>query len=141
MRILSIIISSSKLIKNSSNCQKIIECEYLWKSIEKNRLKKKVEVYSLKLKNKVVLDKSFDDFQKQDKLFWTKNSTFFSFSCFVVWKNSSKNRKNRMIVNVRELNVVIQSNAYFVSLQSNIIQMINDCFFISVIDCFEFFYQ
>ena len=102
-------------------------------------IKNKVKIYSLNFKDKAVINETFDDLQRQNKLSWTTNATFFS--CFVIWKDFSDNRKNRVVVNVRDLNAITQLNAYSVSLQSNIIQAISDCFFISVINCFEFFYQ
>ena len=46
-----------------------------------------------------------------------------------------------MIIDIRKLNAVTQSNAYSISLQFDIIQAVNDCFFIFAIDCFKFFYQ
>ena len=45
------------------------------------------------------------------------------------------------MINIRSLNTVTLSNVYLISLQTNIIQIVNDCQFISVIDCAEFFYQ
>ena len=112
-----------------------ISLKFDWKKSIKNKIK----VYSLNLKDKAVIDETFDDLQRQNKLSWTTNATFFS--CFVIWKDFSDNRKNRVVVNVRDLNAITQLNAYSVSLQSNIIQAISDCFFISVIDCSGFFYQ
>ena len=67
--------------------------------------------------------------------------TSFSFLCFVVWRESTDNRKDRMIMNIRSLNAIILSNVYFISLQTDIIQVVSDCNFIFVIDCAEFFYQ
>ena len=104
-------------------------------------IKDKVKIYFLSVKNKVVLDEIFDDFQSKNKFSWTTNATFFSFFCFVIWRNSSKVKKNRVMINVRELIAITQSDAYFVFLQSNIIQAVNECSFIFVIDFFEFFYQ
>ena len=107
----------------------------------KKSVKNKVKIYLLKAKDKVVLNEIFDELQNKGKLSWTTNATSFSFSCFVVWRNSSEAKKDRVIVNVRELNAITQSDAYSVSLQSNIIQTVNECLFISVIDCVGFFYQ
>ena len=84
-------------------------------------VKDKIKIYLLRIKNKVVLDEIFDDFQSKDKLLWTANATSFSFLCFVIWRDSSKVRKNRVMIDVRELNAITQSDAYFVFLQSNII--------------------
>ena len=39
------------------------------------------------------------------------------------------------------MNVIIQSNVYLVSLQSNIIFAVRDCVYITVVNCASFFYQ
>ena len=46
-----------------------------------------------------------------------------------------------MIVDIRSLNVISQFDSYSLSLQSDIIQAVQKCRFISVIDCVSFFYQ
>ena len=67
--------------------------------------------------------------------------TPWAVTLFVIWRNSSGNRKIRIIVNIRDLNAVFQSDAYSLSLQSDIIQAVQRCKFIFVIDCANFFYQ
>ena len=44
-------------------------------------------------------------------------------------------------MNIRSLNTVTLSDVYFISLQIDIIQVVSECQFISIIDCAEFFYQ
>ncbi len=44
-------------------------------------------------------------------------------------------------MNIRELNKIIESNSYFMSLQSNIIEVVVDVKYIFVIDVVAFFYQ
>ena len=46
-----------------------------------------------------------------------------------------------MIVDIRDLNAITQSNVYFLSFQTKIIFVVIKCQYIIVIDCFEFFYQ
>lgn len=95
----------------------------------------------MKMKNKDFLNETFNKLHDQDKLFWTQQSTFFSFSCFVVERDFIEHKKNHVVMNIRDLNVVIQFNAYFVFLQFDILMTVSECEFISVIKCFEFFYQ
>ena len=82
---------------------------------------KKVKIYSLEKKNKIVVDNIFNKLHEQDRLFWTSKSTFFSFLCFVVWKDSLENKKNRVVIDIRASNAVFLSNVYSLSLQSEII--------------------
>ena len=60
---------------------------------------------------------------------------------FCVWKIINNEKKKRVIVNIRDLNAIIQSNVYFLSFQTKIIFVVIKCQYIIVIDCFEFFYQ
>ena len=47
------------------------------KSDWKDKIKNKIKIYSMKTKNRQILNDTFDKFHKQDKLFWTTKSTFF----------------------------------------------------------------
>ena len=105
------------------------------------KIKEKVKIYSLEEKNKIVVDNIFNKLHEQDRLFWTSKSTSFNFLCFVVWKDSLENRKDRVVIDIRALNAVSLSNAYFLSLQSEIIQAVHDCTFIFIVNCISFFYQ
>ena len=49
-------------------------------------------------------------------------------------------RKERIIINIRNLNIVIQTNVYFLSFQSNLIILIKSYRFFNVIDYINFFY-
>ena len=103
----------------------------------KTRVFDKIKIYSLEIKNRELVDQTFDEFYRIDKLFWINESTFF-FSIFCVWKTVEKERKNKIIVDIRNFNVIIQSNVYFLSFQTNIFILIRDCKYIFVIDCFVF---
>ena len=59
----------------------------------------------------------------------------------MIWRDSSSNKKARIVVDIRDLNAVFQSNAYSLSLQSDVIQIVQECNFIFVINCVSFFYQ
>ena len=106
-----------------------------------NKIKDKTKVYSMRIKNKEFLNKIFDKLHQQNKLSWTTQSTSFFFSCFVVWREVLDQKKARVVVDIRDLNAVVQSNAYSVSLQFDILTAVSDCNFISIIDCSGFFYQ
>lgn len=60
---------------------------------------------------------------------------------FCVWKTINNERKRCVVVDIRDLNVIIQSNVYSLSLQIDIILIVRDCSFITIVDCFAFFYQ
>ena len=112
------------------------------KSDWETKIFEKVKVYSLKQKDRDLIDKTFDEFHKTGKFFWTIEFISFNYFLFCVWKiNVNNERKDRVVVDIRDLNVIIQSNAYSLSLQSNIIQLITECSYIIMIDAISFFYQ
>ena len=111
------------------------------KSDWETNAKSKVKIYSFDFRNRALVNETFDQLQTQERLSWTNKATFFNYSCFVVWRNFSEKRKNRVIVDIKDLNVISQFDSYSLSLQSDIIQAVQECRFISVIDCVSFFYQ
>ena len=74
------------------------------------------KMYSLKTKNRNFIDAIFDKLHQQDKLHWTIQSTAFSYSAFVVWRNTSIDQKRRVMINIRNLNDIIESDNYSLSL-------------------------
>ena len=56
-------------------------------------------------------------------------------------KNRQWRKKKKVIIDIRKLNAIIQSNAYSLFLQSDIITVVRNYFFISIINAFVFFYQ
>ena len=105
------------------------------------KIKKKVKIYSLEQRDRDAVDNIFDKLHTQDRLTWINQKTSFSFSIFVIWRDSSSNKKARIVVDIRDLNAVFQLNAYSLSLQSDVIQIVQKCNFIFVINCASFFYQ
>ena len=101
----------------------------------------KFKVYSLKLKNQKVINDIFDELQKKKRLKWITNSTSFSYFVFVAWRTINDIRKRRAIVDIRNLNKLLLSNVYSLSLQSDIISDLQKCSHISVFDATSFFYQ
>jgi len=65
---------------------------------------------------------------------YTTQFTQFSYSVFVVWRDISQKRKKRAIIDIRDLNKIVNSDNYLLSLQSNIIVSIVDFFYISIVN-------
>ena len=85
-------------------------------------------------------------FWRQKSIIWQKSNVLcyrshIITSSFCVWKNVDDEKKNRVVVNIKDLNVITQFDAYSLSLQTNIIIAVRDCEYISIIDCSTFFYQ
>ena len=107
----------------------------------KNKISEKIKMYFLRTKNRVLVDKTFDELHDLDRLFWINEFTSFNYSMFCVWKNVNEKRKSRVVVNIRRFNVIIQSNVYSLSLQMKIISIVKNCLYIIVVNAFVFFYQ
>ena len=107
----------------------------------KAKIKEKAKIYSLKQRDKALIDETFNKLHTQERLNWTNRETSFNFSVFVVWRDSSKNKKERIVVDIKDFNAISQSDAYSLSLQNDIIQTVQKCRFISIINCASFFYQ
>jgi hypothetical protein len=76
---------------------------------------------------------------------WFTNSTSFDYFVFVIYRTIMKDdkfvRKERVVINIRELNAIIVSNVYFMSTQTDIIVAIAKCQYISVMNALKYFYQ
>ena len=53
----------------------------------KNKIFDKIKIYSLKTKNKTLMNNIFDELYWTKKFFWINESTLFSYLIFCVWKN------------------------------------------------------
>ena len=102
---------------------------------------KGAKVYPLGLRDKEVVDKTFDELHRQGRLAWTKQPTPFSYPVFVVWKDVPDGRKGRPVIDIRGLNDLLIRDAYPVPLQSDVIAKLRGCTHISVLDASSFFYQ
>ena len=106
---------------------------------------KSTRVFQISLKNKTFINKKFDVLHVQNKLKWAKINLYV-FSIFVIWytvhlQNKKFQRKNHVMINIRNLNKMSKFNVYFMFFQSDIISAIQNCKFISIMNCAVFFYQ
>ena len=142
--------SFQQIVKNYSifwtniDFAKLSEIDWMKISLKndwKSRVSNKIKIYSLSLRNRQLINQIFDELHDDDILFWINVFIFFNYSIFCIWKILSfDERKNRIVINIRDLNVIIQFDVYFVLLQSNIILIVRNCAYITIINC-VFFYQ
>ena len=105
-----------------------------------------VKVYSVGSKNKQLIDEIFDKLHAQRRMKYSKYSISHEYSIFVTWRTILKSeqesiRKKRVVVDIRGLNKIIETNNYSMSLQSDITFAVAGCEYISVFDVASFFYQ
>lgn len=72
---------------------------------------------------------------------WSIQFIFYSYSVFVVWKDIPNNKKKRMIIDIRELNKITETDIYLLSLQFEIITLLLKYSYLSIIDAIEWFHQ
>ena len=70
-----------------------------------------------------------------------KKKTFFTFPMFVTWKIINDEKKYRMIIDIWILNKIIVFDVYSLLLQAEIIILLWNKKYISIINCSKFFHQ
>ncbi len=115
-----------------------------WMSVT---LKSKVKIeaakmYSMRSKKKKLIDEIFNKLHEQRKMHWTKKSIAHEASVFVVWRQMSNDeKKNRVVIDIRDFNKIVEFDSYSMFLQVDIIFVVTNSRFISIIDAAAFFYQ
>ena len=104
------------------------------------------KVYSVGPKDRALIDDLFDRMHEQDRMKWSTTSTRHDYPVFVTWRTILKPgqepiRKERVMIDIRSLNKIAETNSYSMSLQTDITSAISDCTHIIVIDVVEMFYQ
>ena len=87
------------------------------------------------------MDETFNKLQAQGKLRFMKQSTSFSWPCFVVWRDTPQGKKGCVVINIWGLNAIIEDDSYPLPLQLDIIALIAGYQFISTVDAVGYFHQ
>ena len=103
-------------------------------------------MYPVGFHNRTVIDGEFDKLHRQSKMQWTKGPTKYGYPVFVIWKtvhflSKTFERKRKIVVDIRGLNKITESDVYFMLLQSDIISAVQNASYITVINCAAFFHQ
>ena len=110
-----------------------------------DEMSKSTRVFWISSENKTFINKKFDVLHEQSKLKWAKINSYV-FSVFVIWntvhlQNKKSQRKNRVIIDIKKLNKMSKFDVYFMFFQFDIISTIQNCKFISIMNCAVFFHQ
>ena len=119
----------------------IFENEWMFINFKFETVFKFNKMYFLKVKNRNFIDVIFDKLHQQNKLHWIVQSISFSYSAFVVWRDTLTDQKKRVVIDIRNLNDIIENDNYSLFLQSDIIAKIVDSFYIFTIDAVDWFHQ
>ena len=103
---------------------------------------KPARVYPLSQKDRDVVDDTFNKMHEQGKMSFVTQPTRFSYPVFVVWRTlSDGTRKGRVVVDIRGLNQITESDSYPLPLQSDIIASLAGYRYITVVDAVGWFHQ
>lgn len=102
---------------------------------------KPARVYPVGQKDREVIDETFDKLHKQGKMTWSNQPTKYSYPCFVVWRDTPAGRKGRVVVDIRGLNKITESDSYPMPLQSDVIGRVAGFRYISIVDATGYFHQ
>jgi hypothetical protein len=100
-----------------------------------------VKVYSMNSTKRHLIDEIFDKLHDQQKMHWIIEFTTHDAFVFVVWRMINEKKKERVIIDIRDLNKITKFDSYSMSLQFDVIEVVFDVKFIFVIDVAAFFYQ
>jgi hypothetical protein len=145
-RIATIINEYLDVWKNISEIVNVLEKRWMKIKIISRTNSKVCRVYKLEIENQTIIDKKFDVLHFSRKMKWTFEFTLYAYSIFVVWiithlMRKSFTRRDRVMINIRDLNKISEHDAYSMSLQSNILSKAQDCSYIFVMNCIIFFHQ
>lgn len=110
--------------------------------LKSNAILKLARVYSVERKKREIIDSTLDKLHEKSKIRFSTQLIDFNFSVFVVWRNlSDETHKERMIVDLRDLNEMIKINSYSMKQQSEIIAIVARYSHIFIVDAIDYFHQ
>ena len=120
----------------------IPEEEWMPIPLKEDAQPKPSRVYPVSQKDKEVINEAFDKLHQQGKMAWSNQPTPFSYPVFVVWRNMPDgSRKGRVVVDIRGLNKITESDSYPLPLQGDITSSVAGFPYISVVDAVGWFHQ
>ena len=120
----------------------IPEEEWMPIPLKPNVTSKPSRVYPVSQKDRDVIDETFDKLHDQGKMQWTSQPTPYSYPVFVVWRQMPDgSRKGRVVVDIRGLNKITESDSYPLPLQSDITSAVAGFPYISTVDGNGYFHQ
>lgn len=120
----------------------IPEEEWMPIPLKSDATAKPSRVYPVSQKDKDVIDETFNKMHDQGKMEWSSQPTPYSYPVFVVWRQMPDgSRKGRVVVDIRGLNKVTESDSYPLPLQSDITSAVAGFPYISTMDGNGYFHQ
>ena len=86
-----------------------------------------VKIYPLEPADRQIVDEIFNKLHMQKRMEFTTQPTFHGYPIFVVWKTIRRERKKRVVINIRGFYNTTIIDLYPMPLQSNIIAAVTGC--------------
>jgi hypothetical protein len=90
----------------------VLESEWMSVTLKSEVKIEAVKVYSMKWKKRELINETFNKLHDQEKMHWTTESITHEASIFVIWRMINEERKERMIINIRDLNKIVKFDSY-----------------------------
>ena len=101
---------------------------------------KSIKIYSIEFKKQKSINDIFNKIYVDDKIIQSTQFIVFNFSIFVVWREIFNNFKNKIVVDIKNLNKITKIDIYFMLLQTNIINVVTSYNYIFIVDVVNWFY-
>ena len=119
----------------------IPENEWMPIHLKPDAVPKPSRVYPVGKKDRDIIDETFNEMHEHGKLEWVTQPTKFSYPCFVVWRDTPAGRKGRVVIDIRGLNKIAETDSYPMPLQSDLISAIAGYRYITIVDARGYFHQ
>lgn len=142
LKLVNLINKYQDLFKDKETIVAILEKEWMLIIFKSNAILKLAHIYFERRKKREIIDSTLDKLHEQSKMRFSTQFIRFSFLIFVIWRNlSNETCKERMIVDLRNLNEMIEIDSYSMKQQSEIIAVIAKYFHIFIVDAIDYFHQ
>lgn len=142
LKLVNLINEYQDLFKDKDIIVTIFKKEWMLIILKSNAILKLARVYFVERKKREIIDSMLDKLHEKSKMRFSTQLIDFSFSVFVIWRNlSDETRKERMIVDLRNLNKMIEINSYSMKQQSEIITVVVKYSHIFIVDAINYFHQ
>lgn len=142
LKLVNLINKYQNLFKDKDMIVTIFKKEWMLIILKSNAILKFTHVYFVERKKREIINSTLDKLHKKSKMRFLTQLISFSFSVFMIWRNfSDKIRKERMIMNLKDLNEMIEINSYSMKQQSEIIAVIARYSHIFIVDAIDYFHQ
>ena len=142
VKLIAVVNEFSQIWDDQNITVNVFEIEWMFIDFKsKAESLKSAKIYLVDFKKRTIIDIIFDKMHVDDKMIWINQSTSFNFSMFVIWRDTLNEFKNKVVIDIRDLNKITIFDIYLMSLQSDIINAIADHSFIFIVNVVDWFHQ